>query len=64
MRKKNPSQKHPCYREHCCGASNDHENFLSVTSRPNTRSNSKKKAKRPKKKEDTHDKESVKNIIQ
>lgn len=52
MRKKTESQKQACQKERCCGASNERENFLSVTSRGHSHSQSKKKGKKIKKKED------------
>ena len=55
LRRKAPSQHHPCEKEKCSGASNDRHNFLSVTSRGETLSKSKKSKKKTKRKNKTEE---------
>ena len=53
LRRKAPSHQIPCEKENCCGASIDHNNYLSATSRNNTHSKKKKKSRKTKKRDST-----------
>lgn len=51
QRRKVPSQQVPCDKDNCCGASIDHNNYLSATSRGGTQSKKKKVIRKPKKRD-------------